>query len=179
MILDTEDLHSLAGALQGKLSGGTYRNVESLTTTAHRILDLSQRGRELELNVQAVAKLYLSAQRIPQSGSHLRVPGQNLRKETNRSFGDAIDVSNHRVRWRFARSQADLAPDEHLLDVERLLDLALLMQGGSGEMILGMGRQDTPVPLVRGIVVADEERRSFLPSWERWHISPALVAFTL
>jgi hypothetical protein len=41
MILDTEDLHSLAGTPQGKLGGGMYRKVESLTTTAHRILDLS------------------------------------------------------------------------------------------------------------------------------------------
>lgn len=83
MILDTKDLHSLAGTLQGKLSSSMYRNVESLTTTAHHILDLSQRGRELELNVQAGAKLCLSAQRILQPGSHLRVLGQNSRKESN------------------------------------------------------------------------------------------------
>jgi hypothetical protein len=151
MILDAEDLHGVARALPGQPSGGMYQHLESLTTTAHLLVDLTQPGWEFELKVQAMAKLCLSAQQILQSGTPLRVLGQDSRKETSRSYGDAIDASNYRVRWHFAKSQADLAPDEHVLNVEKLLDLALLMQQRSGEAILTMGSYATPVPLVHGI----------------------------
>jgi hypothetical protein len=50
-----------------------YRNLQSLTMTAHLIVDLSQPGREFELKVHAMAKLCLSAQQILQSSPGLKV----------------------------------------------------------------------------------------------------------
>jgi hypothetical protein len=79
------------------------------------------------------------------------VLGQNSGWENSRSYGDAINASNYRVSWKFARSLADLEPEEHILDVERLLDLALLMQRRSGDAILAMGRYTIPIPLVHGM----------------------------
>jgi hypothetical protein len=151
IVLDAEDIHGVASALRAEPNGGMYRNLECLTTTAHQLVDITQPGWEFEIKVQTMAKLCLYAQQILQSGSPLRVPRQDSRKETSRSYGDAIDSSNHRVRWKFVSSHAKLAQDEHILDVARLLDFALLMQGRSGDAILTMGRCATPVPLIHGI----------------------------
>ena len=154
-VLDAEDLHGIADALNRDMSngggGGMYRNLESLATTAHRIVDLSQPGWEFELHAQELARLCQSARQILRSGSRLQVLGQNSGKDNSRSWGDAFDPSNYRVRWRFATSRTDLAPIDHALDVERLLDLALLIQRRSGQPILMVDRHSTPVPLVRGI----------------------------
>ena len=154
LVLDSEDLHGVADALSRDTSdggGSMYRNLETLATTAHRIVDLSQPGWEFELHAQELARLCQSARQILQSGSPLQVLGQNSGKDTSRSWGDAFDPSNYRVRWKFARSRADLASDDHVLDVERLLDLALLIQRRSGEVVLTVDRYSTPVPLVHGI----------------------------
>src|SRR6266516_5692542 len=75
-----------------------------------------------------------------QSGLLLRVIGQDSRMQNSQSYGDAIDVSKYRVRWRFVGSYADLSSDENILDVARLLDSALLLQRRSGEATITMGR---------------------------------------
>ena len=151
LTLDSEDVHGVADALRCEPGDSTYRKLECLTTTAHRIVDLSLAGWEFELHVQEMSRLCLSACQILRSSSHLRVLGQVSRKDTSQSYGDAIVASNYRVKWKFARSLSDLGPDEQVLDVERLLDLALLMQRRSGEAILTMGQCATPVPLAHGI----------------------------
>jgi hypothetical protein len=51
----------------------------------------------------------------------------------------------------FSRSLADLVPDEEIVDIEKLLDLALLTKQCCGAAILTMGRHGTPVHLVHGI----------------------------
>jgi hypothetical protein len=149
--LDAEYLHDVAGALRGEPSGGKYKKLESLTTTAHPLLDITKPGWEFELKLHAMAKLCLSAQQILKSGSLLRVIGQDSRKQNSRSYGDGIDVSNCRVRWRFVRSHADLSQGENVLDIARLLDLALLLQRRSGEAIIMTGGCTAPIPLLHGM----------------------------
>ena len=53
--------------------------------------------------------------------------GKDSRKENCRSYEDAIDASNYWVRWKFTRSPADLSSNEHIVDIEKLLELALLI----------------------------------------------------
>lgn len=151
IVLDAEDLHDVAGAFRGEPSGGKYEKLESLTTTAHLLVDITKPGWEFELKVHAMVKLCVSAQQILQSGSCLRVIGQDSRNHNSQSYGDAIDASNCRVRWRFVRSHADLSSEEHILDVARLLDLALLLQRRRGDAIITMGRCAPPIPLVHGM----------------------------
>ena len=47
--------------------------------------------------------------------------------------------------WKFTRSPTDLASNEHIVDIEKLLELALLIKRRSGDAILTMGRHATPV----------------------------------
>ena len=151
LIVDSEDLHDVADALRGTSDRSMCRNLESLAARAHCIVDLSQAGWEFELHVQEMTRLCLSARQILQSCSPLKVLGQHSGKKSFRSYGDAIDPSNYRVSWKFARSWTDLGPDDHMLDVERLLDLALLIQRRNGKALLTVDRCPTPVPLVLGI----------------------------
>src|SRR2546423_225429 len=169
LILDSEDLHGVADTLRSGISGGMYHNLECMTTTAHRIVDLSQIGWEFDLHVQELSGLCRSAHQILQSGSPLRVLGQVSHRKSSRSYADAVDASDHRVKWKFARSPADLAPHEHILDVERLLYLASLIQTRSGDAVLAVGRCPSPTPLVHGIqqiiypekVMLDDSSRDF------------------
>jgi hypothetical protein len=151
LIVDSEDVPGIGYTFRRQFSGTMYRNLEDLTTEAHRVVDLSQRGWMFELMADEMSKLCLAARRILHSDSPLQVLGQISSRGNARSYGDAVDPSNDRVRWRFVRSLADLAVDEHPVDVERLLELSLLIKRHSVEAIFTMGDFVIPVPLLRGI----------------------------
>ena len=151
LTIDPIDLGDVASELEKRdASHSFYRNLESLSTTAHGIVDLSQPGWALpDIDIDEMSKLSLSARRIFQSHSLLQVLGQDSREDP-RSWGDAIDASNNRVKWRFVRSRADLKANEYEADFEQLLYLAsVILQSSTESLATRVGIM--PEPLLTGL----------------------------
>ena len=150
LTIDPTDLLDVADDLEKREAiHSFYRNLDSLSTTAHRIVDLGQPGWALDIETEEVCKLCMSARRILRSGSLLRILCQDSR-EDRRSWADAIDASNNHVKWRFVRSSADLTPDEKVVEVERLLDLApIILQCSTETLATRIGMM--PEPLLNGV----------------------------
>ncbi len=150
LTLDPTDLHDVATDLEKCDAGhSSYRILESLSTAAHRIVDLGQPGWALDIDTEEISKLCISARQILHSCSLLRVLGQDSREDP-RSWADAIDASNNRVKWRFVRSSADLTSDEHVVDIEQLLDLVpVVFQSSIESLATRVGTM--PEPLLNGV----------------------------
>lgn len=133
----------------GDGGGGMFRNLEWLSVRAHRIVDLGRADWMVEIDVEEVERLCRCARQIIQRHPLFGLVGQDSSKDP-RSWADAMDESNNRVRWRFIKSTADLMLDEHALDLDNLSDLAsaISIRGNIGSPV---STDAIPEPLKHGM----------------------------
>jgi hypothetical protein len=126
IVCDPTDLADVADALQvppGMSLYQRYRRVESLSTDGYRIkvLDgippstISER-----LDLAEALRLCKHALAILNVHPKLCVLAQTLHGISN-GGADAVDISNPRAKWRLLRCEADIAPEETVVDLETVI----------------------------------------------------------